>query len=394
MLNRRDFLCASTMAGLIASVGGPQVAYASAPSENRFVMIILRGAMDGLHALPPYDDPDYKRLRPVLAIEKPGMKNGALNLDGHFGLHPAFKELMPLYRNKELLFVPATSTRYRKRSHFDGQNFLENGTGAPFGSKDGWLNRALSYLNEGDQRLGLALGSSVPLILQGASGVQSWGKSPFGEVTEDFLMRLTYAYENDPLFSSALSAARNAPKIKGMSDDGEKKKRNKENIALFAKATSELLSRKDGPRIAVMEMRGWDTHFGQLTRLNKLFKQLADVIIQLKTGLGSNWRQTQILVVSEFGRTAAENGSRGTDHGVGGLAMFAGGNIKGGRVLGKWPGLSPSALFEQRDVRPTTDLESIFKTVLQSHYNISSSIVEDQIFPNSRLSRPLSNLIF
>jgi len=392
MINRRDFICASTMAGLAATLGGSSVAYASAPSDNRFVMIILRGAMDGLHAVPPFADRDYKRLRPKLAIRNPGEKGGALNLDGSFGLHPAFNDLLPLYNNNELLFIPATSTRYRNRSHFDGQNFLENGTGVPFGSKDGWLNRALSHLNEGDQRLGLALGSSIPLILQGSSGVQSWGKSPFGELNEDFLMRLTYAYENDPLFSSALSVARNAPQIEGMDDDGTKKKRKKESVPLFAKATSELLSRNDGPRIAVMEMTGWDTHFGQLTRLNKLFKQLADVILQLKSGLGPHWQKTQVLVVSEFGRTAAENGSGGTDHGVGGLAMFAGGNINGGRVLGKWPGLSQSALFENRDVRPTTDLESIFKAVLLNHYGLVENIVEDQIFPNSRKLKSLTGL--
>ncbi|OUR77808.1 hypothetical protein A9Q83_09835 [Alphaproteobacteria bacterium 46_93_T64] len=394
MINRRHFLYGSAMAGLATAMTGPRIAYATAPGENRFVMIILRGGMDGLHALPPYADPYYKKLRPRLAVKAPGFEGGVLNLDGSFGLHPAFEKLLPLYKSKELLFIPAASTRYRKRSHFDGQNILENGTGKPFGANDGWLNRALTHLNDGDQRLGLALGSNVPLILQGGAGVQSWGKSPFGEVDEDFLMRLTYAYEEDKLFSSAFSEARNAPKIPGMDEDAGKgkRKRNKENTNLFAKATAELLNRDDGPRIAVMETTGWDTHFGQAGRLNRLFKQLGSAILTLKHGLQDNWVNTQVLVVSEFGRTAAENGNGGTDHGVGGLAILAGGAIKGGQVVGDWPGLSPRSLYEGRDVFPTTDCESIFKSILSNGYNIGQAVVEDQIFPNSRKSIPLDGL--
>lgn len=392
MINRRLFLQQSGLTGLSAVMAAPGVAFAAAPTENRLIVIVLRGGLDGLHALAPYADPEYRRLRPSLALAPPGSEGGVLDLDGGFGLHPALAPLSPLFSKGELLPIPAVATRYRRRSHFDGQNVLETGRDKPFVARDGWLNRAITGLNAGDRRLGLGLGPAVPLILQGAARVQTWSESKLPEVDEDFLSRLAFTYESDPLFGQALADARNAPKgMDGMQMGKSRTPRNKE-FEKTAKTAATLLARSAGPRIAVIEALGWDTHFGQIRRLNDLLGQLARGIMALRDGLGDNWRKTAIIAISEFGRTAAENGTRGTDHGTGGLAILAGGAVQGGKIGGKWPGLSPDRLYENRDLRPTTAAESIFKAALTDHMGLSQNFVEDTVFPNSRSTQPLSGV--
>lgn len=391
MIDRRLFLQQSGIAGLTAAVATPGVAFAAAPTENRLIVIVLRGGLDGLHALVPHADPDYRRLRPTLTLPAPGTEGGILDLDGAFGLHPALSPLQQLYAAGEFLPIPAVATNYRRRSHFDGQNVLENGSGKPFGARDGWLNRAITGLNGGERRLGLGLGPAVPLILQGKARIQTWAQSTLPEVDEDFLARLAFTYEADPIFGQALADARNAPDA--MSDSMQKRKsrtpRNKE-FEKAASAAATLLASSGGPRIAVMESQGWDTHFAQDRRLTSLLGQLARGIITLRDGLGDAWQRTTVVVVSEFGRTAAENGTRGTDHGTGGLALLAGGGVKGGKVGGRWPGLSPAGLYQNRDLHPTTSLESIFKAALIDHLRLSPSYVEDTVFPDSRDIPPLS----
>jgi len=394
-MDRRQFLTYSG-AGLGISLAsafpGSRTAFAAAPTEKRLVVIILRGGLDALHALPPYADTAYSQLRPTLAIKAPGNEEGALDLDGYFGLHPALAPLRDLYRAKELLIMPASTTQYRNRSHFDGQNLLENGSGIPFGAKDGWLNRAIGGLTENDRRLGLALGPAVPLILQGEAGVQTWASSVLPEAGEDFLNRLTHVYENDPLFAKAYADARGA--LKPDVDMGGMKPRRalKQNFPLAARAAAQFLNDPNGPRIAVMEIQGWDTHFGQTWRLKALLSQYAEGIRELKSGLQQVWSDTAILTVSEFGRTAAENGSRGTDHGTGGIAFLAGGAVNGGRIEGKWPGLTRSALYEERDLRPVNAYEGLFKGALISHLGLRQGFVEDTVFPNSKAFSPIDQL--
>ncbi|MBX3501337.1 MAG: DUF1501 domain-containing protein [Alphaproteobacteria bacterium] len=382
MLERRSLLAgASALAVLTAA----RATFAAAPTDRRFVLVLLRGALDGLHALPPHGDKDYRRLRPTLALPP----DAALDLDGRFGLHPALGDLMPLYRAGELLFVPAAATRYRDRSHFDGQNMLENGSGKPYGAPDGWLNRAILGLNGGDRRLGLALGPAVPLILQGPARIRSWSESGLPAVDEDFLSRMTMAYRNDPLFAAALGDARGrARPAAGMGDaTGDQ---------VFVKAAAvaaDLLARSDGPRVAVLESQGWDTHFAQERRLKVLLRDVARGLLELKRGLGEAWRETVVLVVSEFGRTAAENASGGTDHGTGGLAILAGGAVAGGRIAGDWPGLSDRALHEGRDVPAANAYERLFKAALIRHLGLDAGFVEDRVFPASRALSPLDGLL-
>ena len=389
MQGRRSFLKLGAAAGLAAA--GPRLAFAAAPTDRRLVLVILRGGLDGLHAVVPYADPDYRRLRPTLALGAPGEENGARDLDGAFGLHPALASVRRFYARGEMLVVPAATTRYRARSHFDGQNLLENGTGVPFGARDGWLNRALWSLGRGDRRLGLALGPAVPHVLRGRAPVAAWADSPLPRAGEDFLRRLAQAYRDDPLFARALAEARGAARP-SMTEMPAGRDRRGHELETAATAAAELLARKDGPRIAVIESQGWDTHFGQDRRLSRLFSRLSAALDALEAGLGSRWRDAAVMVVSEFGRTAAENGSRGTDHGVGGLALLLGGAVRGGRVAGTWPGLGPADLHEGRDVRPTTAYESLFKAALIDHLGVAPAVVEDEVFPDSGELAPMENL--
>ncbi len=388
-MNRRRFLKTTTAA--LAAIPTARIALASAPTEKRLVVVVLRGGLDALHALPPYEDRTYRRLRPSLALTTAD-KAPPMDLDGYFGLHRALAPLESIYRAGELLFVPAASTRYRDRSHFDGQNFLENGSGAPFGAETGWLNRALLGLAANDRRLGLSIGTVTPLILRGEAGVQAWGDSNLPQADDDFLRRVGRVYAEDPIFSAAFQAANDAPQLDmGMADRRSGPRRG-EDVVLSARATADLLSRDDGPRVAVIDIDGWDTHFNQEPRLAQLFDPLANAIVALRRGLGGHWKRTQVLVVSEFGRTAAENGNRGTDHGTGGLAILAGGAVQGGRIIGQWPGLSKSALWEQRDLRTVNAYESIFKSALIEHLGIDQGFVEDVVFPGSADLQPMDGL--
>ncbi len=392
-MDRRQFIKSGAAAALTASLLQTRVSFANFVSDNRVVVMILRGGMDGLHALVPYTDTHYRNLRPKLALSPEDTNRSALDLDGYFAMHSALGPLMPLYRDAELLFVPAASTSYKRRSHFDGQNILENGADKPFAVKDGWLNRVVSGLDRSDRRLGLALGSSVPFILHGDTPVQTWSKTSLPEVDGDFLNFLTHVYQSDPEFLKNLMQAQQAiePSMDMSAMKGNLQKNR--NFAASASVAADLLSQETGPRLAVMEMQGWDTHFAQERRLRQLFGQLSEGILALKYGLGAHWSKTVIVVVSEFGRTAAENGSGGTDHGSGGLAIVAGGAVSGGKIAGDWPGLAASGLYEGRDVNAVNDYRGIFKSILKNHLRMDSGYIDEVVFPSSGLIRPMTGLI-
>lgn len=390
-MKRRSFVAASS-AAFVTSLMRARASFASAPTENRLVFLFLRGGLDGLHALPPHADPAYHALRPRLGFGAPNSDLTAHDLDGYFGLNPALSALLPLYHRGELLFLPAAATSYRDRSHFDGQNMLENGSGKPYGAQDGWLNRAILALNEGDRRLGLALGPSVPLILQGEARIQTWADSRLPRLDEDFMMRIGRIYQHDRLFAEALHEATGVlkPEIDAsMIDAGGQTK----DFLVSAQAAGDLLARADGPRIAVIELQGWDTHFAQNRRLTSLLGAVADGIETLRARLKQKWANTAIVVVSEFGRTAAENSSYGTDHGTGGIAMLAGGAINGGRIAGQWPGLAAHQLYEGRDLRALNPYEGLFKALLIGHLGLPAGVIEDHIFPASRSAAPMDGLL-
>lgn len=393
MINRRTFT-RSALAGLgsAAFARGP-VAFAKAPTDKRLIVIVLRGAMDGLHALAPYADRDYRKLRPGLALTKPRGDNPVIDLDGSFGLNPALSALKPLYDAGEVTFIPAASTQYRQRSHFEAQNLLETMGSSAYALKTGWLNRTLNSLNGGDARLGLALGPTIPLILYGSAGVRTHSESRLPEVTEGFMTRINAMYDGDPMFHDAISQAMETQGADETMMMGEDMRLRPNRLGDTTLAAAKLLKEPNGPRIAVIESGGWDTHYGQERRLTALFKELAGGIVTIKSELGNVWDDTALVVVSEFGRTARENGTNGTDHGTGGLAIVAGGSVAGGKIGGTWPGLSGSALFEDRDLMPTTHVESIFKALLRDHMGVSERAISEDIFADLKHIKPMDGLM-
>ncbi|MBM3538913.1 MAG: DUF1501 domain-containing protein [Alphaproteobacteria bacterium] len=375
-------------------------ALASAPTERRLIVVILRGALDGLAAVPPYSDPEYRRLRGSLALPE---NDGILDLDGRFGLHPALAPLHGLYRAGEMTALHAVATPYRSRSHFDGQDVLENGVTGARDLKDGWLNRALGLL--GGERLGLAVGQSVPLILRGDVPVASWAPPEMPAADSDFLSRLSILYAGDAVLGPALQQGLQAQAMAdgALGDVREGQGRmsgdrmygrapRPQPLSGTAQAVGRLVAVANGARVAVIELGGWDTHANQGVINGQLANRLRDLgegLAALKPALGTAWRQTAIAVVTEFGRTVAVNGTNGTDHGTGAAAFLIGGAVTGGRVVARWPGLGPSHLYEGRDLAPTLDLRAVMKGLLIDHLGLPADGVERVVFPDSRNVQPL-----
>jgi uncharacterized protein (DUF1501 family) len=392
IMQRRRFLLGA--GALAASAAIPEVLFAHTGGSSRLVVVILRGALDGLAAVPPYGDPDYATLHRELAIAAPGGTDGALALDNTFGLHPALAYLHERFTAGELIVFNAVASPYRDRSHFDGQNVLENGLAKPIGSADGWLNRALAALPTSGRAAdrAVAVSQNVPLILRGAAAVISKSPQATPDVDEDLLARLADLYSKDDWFSARLSEAVQTDKMV----DGAGRAGYPDRVTAVARMAANLMRSDGGPEIAVIEAGGWDTHANQggakgvlaarLGGLDKALKTLADE-------LGPWWPQTAVLVVTEFGRTAAVNGTRGTDHGTGGCAFLVGGAVRGGQVIADWPGLRRTALLDNRDLKPTLDLRSVFKTVLDEHMHVDANTLAKRVFPDSSGARPLSGLI-
>ncbi len=410
---RRGFLQASLFAGA-SSVMASRLAFANAPTDSRFVFVLLRGALDGLAAVPPVGDADYGALRGQIALTKSG-ENAALPLDGTFGLHPSLQFLHASYAAKELAVLHAVASPYRERSHFDGQNVLECGGTHPHETQSGWINRALGSLPGATRESGVALGANVPLAMRGPVEVASWSPTKITALDDDTLARITDLYARDPLLLRRLAEALESDAIANEAQaaanaDGDapmmtanvverdaKEKRNYNGrYAEAARAAANFLKRDDGPRVAMFDTTGWDTHANEGAAQGQLAQRLGglDSALQvLKESLGPVWRHTAVLVATEFGRTAAINGTRGTDHGTGAAAFLLGGAVAGGRVVADWPGLGRSNLFENRDLRPTRDLRAVMKGVLRDHLGVPDAALSDRIFPDSAAIRPLDGLI-
>ncbi len=405
--DRRRFLKgAGTLA---ASAALPTVLLAHTGGCARLVVVIMRGALDGLAAVPPYADPHYAALHRELAIAPPGTAYGALALDGTFGLHPSFAFLHERYLAGEAMVFHAVASPYRDRSHFDGQNVLENGLAKPVGSADGWLNRALAALPAGPSGRGageraVAISQNLPLILRGEAPVLSKSPQVTPDVDEDLLARLADLYSNDDWFSARLSEAVQTERMADSSTEaapamaagGAVKAAAPDRVTGVARMAAALMSSEGGPEVAVIEAGGWDTHANQGGAEGALSQRLAGLdraLRALADGLGPLWPRTAVLVVTEFGRTAAMNGTRGTDHGTGGCAFLAGGAVRGGRVITDWPGLGQGALLDDRDLRPTLDLRSVFKAVLDEHMRVDARTISTRVFPDSGGARPLQGLI-
>lgn len=406
MLSRRRLVGLLGSAATTAVIGGIPFSLAHAATDKRLVVVILRGALDGLAAVPAYADPAYRELRGALALAAPGANEGALDLDGRFGLHPALRPLDEWYRAREMLVVHAVATPYRSRSHFDAQDLLENGTERARGAQDGWLNRALTLLERGgarNNRLGLAVGQTVPLMLRGNTPVASWAPPDMPELHGEFLARVARMYRADPVLGPAINEGIRAQAMTGevIGNDRQAQmdpaaNRGPRNMTRAAEAVGRLLASAQGPRVAVLELGGWDTHAGQGLvngRLANQLRILAEGLVALRSALGASWSSTAIAVVTEFGRTVAPNGTGGTDHGTGTVAFLAGGRVNGGRVAGQWPGLAQNRLFEGRDLTPTVDLRSVMKSLLAGQLGLPRDAIDRVVFPNSQAAAPLPDLL-
>ncbi|WP_116599316.1 DUF1501 domain-containing protein [Primorskyibacter marinus] len=394
-LTRRAFLTRSAALGcsVAASPLLTPMTFAAAPGDNRLVVIILRGGMDGIGVVRPYGDPAYRALRghhPMVS------DTGPVDLDGFFAIHPALRPLMPLWHAGQLGFVHAVSTPYRdKRSHFDGQDLLEAGTPdlSQGLARDGWLNRMMTTMPGITARSAFAIGRDNMAILSGKTPVSNWSPDSDLQLSPQAMLLAEMVMAEDPLFSAALKeayglAGSDGDPVRSLASESEILAEMQQNMLAATRGGTETKiaefaaqQLRGATRIASFSLNGWDTHSQQYKGLNKALGRLAQVILELKSGLGPVWDKTAVVAMTEFGRTVRLNGSNGTDHGTAGAMVMAGGAIRGGRVVTDWPGLEESALYKRRDLMPTRDVRAHAGWLMRELFGTSVRDLESTIFP-------------
>jgi uncharacterized protein (DUF1501 family) len=422
-LNRRAALLSAAGIGLNLTFLGSSVFAASQGdlAQRKLVVIICRGAMDGLSVSPPVGDPDYLGLRREIALKGFDQPDGALKLDATFGLHPKLVTVHALAMKGQARIAPAVATPDRARSHFEAQDVLESGAGVVYGATSGWLNRAMEAA--GPRKIeALSVGAQAPLMLRGKIQAASW--SPGGLKARDARLPhiLADLYAHDPLLGPALasgldteamakiasatpaapapSAMAAAPSTLGMmttSPAAGQYVRAQANAAQTLGVTlARFMTEPNGPQIAVLSLDGFDTHAAQGAAEGQLANRLAylDAVIDgLSSGLGSEWRNTVVVAATEFGRTAHVNGTLGTDHGTASTALVLGGGLKRGGIIGDWPTLQQAKLFENRDTAPTLDMRSLFKGVLAEQLGVDRRALDTTVFPDSANAAPVRGLV-
>jgi uncharacterized protein (DUF1501 family) len=404
---RRELLLASGV--LFAWAYLPRVALAEG-RDPRLLVVVLRGALDGLATVAPVGDPDWVRLRGDDALTLEG-GIPALPLDGFFALNPAMPNLHRLYQAGQATIVHAVATPYRERSHFDGQDVLESGLTRPGSAESGWLNRALASMPAAghvDPRQAFAVGPITPLVARGPAPVLSWAPTRLQPASNDTMSRLLDLYRHtDPALGRALeersaltaiaqAGAMHASPIKKPATPGVPGAAVRAYFTEAASAAAKFMARPDGPRVGALAFDGWDTHANEGAtkgRLAALLGALDGAIGAIESGMGEAWRESVVGVVTEFGRTAHINGTEGTDHGTATVALLAGGALKGGRVIADWPGVKEASLYEGRDLKPTTDLRAVMKGILKDHLRADERALVTDVFPGSQTVRPLAGLI-
>jgi uncharacterized protein (DUF1501 family) len=404
---RRELLLGS--GALFAWAFVPKIARAEG-RDPRFLTIVLRGALDGLAAVAPVGDPDWIKLRGDSALKLDGA-TPALPLDGFFALNPAMPNLHRLYRAGQAIVVHAVATPYRERSHFDGQDVLESGFARPGYADTGWLNRALTVLAPDDRvspgtnkARAFAVGPISPLVVRGPAPVLSWAPSRLPAVSDDTTLRLLDLYRHtDPTLARVLEdridlATLMPGNSRGRGADEKGPAIQVGNIsqvrAYFAEAAgtaAQFLANTDGPRVGALALDGWDTHNNEGAvsgRLSQLLGALDAALAAIETNMGGAWNETVVTLITEFGRTARINGTEGTDHGTATVALLVGGALKGGRVIADWPGVKQSNLYQNRDLRATTDLRAVLKGLLRDHLRIDERALMTEVFPDSEEVKP------
>jgi uncharacterized protein (DUF1501 family) len=376
----------------------PKTSSAAGQRDPRLIVIILRGALDGLSAVAPVGDPDYARLHGQIALSLTGA-HPAIPLNSFFALNPAMPVFGGLYRLGNAAIVHATATSYRERSHFDGQDVLESGMPGPGFVQSGWLNRAIAEIPRSERmpgKGGLAVGAYTPLVLRGSAPVIGWAPQILPLATDDLANRVLDLYgHRDLVLKVALQRGLEVDKL--AHDDGSKHGdlNSIAGMRVAAEGAARLMAADDGPRVAALAFDGWDTHANEGSangRLAQLLGGLDGAFGAFQEGLGPRWKDTAVVAITEFGRTARINGTVGTDHGTATIAFLAGGAVKGGRVIADWPGLKDANLYENRDLKPTTDLRSVLKGLLAELFGVPDAVLAEKVFVDSLNVKPLRDL--
>jgi uncharacterized protein (DUF1501 family) len=396
-MQRRDFMQSMALgASLVLPVGrSAWAATGEAPTKQKLVVVMLRGAVDGMNVVAPVGDANYAILRPTIGLAKAGQEGGVLDLDGYFGMHPALAPLLPLWERKKLAFVHASGSPDSTRSHFDAQDYMETATPGVKNTQDGWMNRLVTQLpGESTPSRALSVGPLMPRILAGSAAAVNLpngaaatranvldrpvvgtafdqmyvGHARFGRAYTDG--RDAHREVMASSMSKEMAAADNgAPLPNGFPDD--------------AARLATLMRNNAKVQIAFVALGGWDTHARQGAATGQLAGRLAPLALGLATlaeRLGPMFEDTTIVVMSEFGRTARENGKGGTDHGHGNAMWVLGGAVAGGKVYGDWKGVGDSALNEGRDLPVTTDFRSVLAQIAEKHLRLNDKQLT-RLFP-------------
>lgn len=381
-MDRRDFVKGMCYGGL-ATFAAPLATFAHVPGQGRMVFVLLRGGFDGMAGVVPVGDAGYSGIRGAMAYSASDLTM----LEEGFALSPGLSPLKTLWDDGELVVTHAMAIPYRTRSHFDGQAVLETGLDKPAGASDGWLNRLLQIM-EGE-RSGIAVAAGMPRSLSGVHPVLTWSPTELGVLGDDYIDRLHLLYRNDQRLHGRFEAALQLRELSdGMDMDGmgqSRRGRAPNRITPVMEAAARFLTEPGGPNVAALEFSGWDTHANQGMGggpLDRLLGQLAQGLVDFKAAMGSEWSNTTVVVMTEFGRTARPNGTGGTDHGTAGAGFVLGPKLAGSRILADWPGLGQRDLYEGRDLRPTLDTRAILKGVASGVFDLTTAQA-NRIFPGS-----------
>jgi uncharacterized protein (DUF1501 family) len=441
-LSRRQALAGALGVGISVDFLGRK-AFAAADGAidtRKLVVVICRGGMDGLSVAPPVGDPSYASLRSAIAIPGFGQPGGALKLDDTFGLHPALPSVHRLALKGEARIAPAVASPDRARSHFEAQDVLENGATSAYGTDSGWMNRALQAMGPGKVKA-ISVGATAPLILRGGVEAASWSPGPGAGRDPRLPGILQDLYANDPMLSRALASGlateamakvanadatsalsqaddtygaaiapasapapamgATAPDMSGAANAGGPALQAtlRQGLPAARKLGATLagfMIQSGGPQVAAVSIDGFDTHANQGSSQGQLATRLAylDAALDgIAKGMGPAWKDTAVVVVTEFGRTARVNGTNGTDHGTASTALLLGGALRKGGIVGDWPTLSDAKLFENRDTAPSLDMRGLFKGLLVGQFGLDRRALDTVVFPGSDAVAPTSGLI-
>ncbi len=424
LFTRRQALIGAAGLGVTLDVLATNATADTAIANRKLVVIICRGGLDGLSLSPPVGDPAYAQLRGPIAIPAFGTPGGALKLDDTFGLHPSLRFIHDLAMKGEARVAPAVATPDRERSHFEAQDVLESGAPHVYATSSGWLNRALEAM--GPSVKAISVGPTAPLVLRGKIEAASWSPGGMGERDHRLPAILQDLYARDPLLGPALaeglatqSMARAAVADADRTDASMASadtaqtastsggfvqpagipptppRQGVDQARKIGATLAGFMVQPGGVQVAAVSIDNFDTHANQGASSGQLANRLIYVdafLSGLQTGLGPSWKDSLVVMATEFGRTARVNGTNGTDHGTASTALVMGGALRRGGIIGDWPTLAEARLFENRDTYPTLDMRALFKGLLRDHLGVDRGALDRSVFPDSSQVAPVERI--